>query len=114
MSHRDQTNSKNTSELLFFIHFSFQTNENALIKTRFGIHSGVCIHNGIVHKNKDEWTVDDCTECTCQVRPQVLDRTCVGGALHPRARFYMRTPTQHMVHTHTGADTLNTTLLSSN
>uniref|UniRef100_A0A8C7F9E1 Thrombospondin-1 n=1 Tax=Oncorhynchus kisutch TaxID=8019 RepID=A0A8C7F9E1_ONCKI len=27
---------------------------------------GVCLHNGIVHKDKDEWTVDDCTECTCQ------------------------------------------------
>uniref|UniRef100_A0A3B5KP37 Thrombospondin 1b n=1 Tax=Xiphophorus couchianus TaxID=32473 RepID=A0A3B5KP37_9TELE len=42
------------------------TNENKLIKNRIGIHSGVCIHNGIVRKNKDEWTVDDCTECTCQ------------------------------------------------
>uniref|UniRef100_A0A8C7QTT4 Thrombospondin-1 n=1 Tax=Oncorhynchus mykiss TaxID=8022 RepID=A0A8C7QTT4_ONCMY len=30
------------------------------------IHSGVCLHNGIVHKDKDEWTVDGCTECTCQ------------------------------------------------
>uniref|UniRef100_A0A3B5KNV7 Thrombospondin 1b n=1 Tax=Xiphophorus couchianus TaxID=32473 RepID=A0A3B5KNV7_9TELE len=49
------------------LHFSlFQTNENKLIKNRIGIHSGVCIHNGIVRKNKDEWTVDDCTECTCQ------------------------------------------------
>lgn len=47
--------------------FPSQTNENKLIKTRIGIHSGVCIHNGIVHKNRDEWTVDDCTECTCQV-----------------------------------------------
>uniref|UniRef100_A0A4W5N371 Thrombospondin-1 n=1 Tax=Hucho hucho TaxID=62062 RepID=A0A4W5N371_9TELE len=27
---------------------------------------GVCLHNGIVHKDKDEWTVDNCTECTCQ------------------------------------------------
>uniref|UniRef100_A0A7N8XLD8 Thrombospondin 1b n=1 Tax=Mastacembelus armatus TaxID=205130 RepID=A0A7N8XLD8_9TELE len=44
------------------------TDENNLIKTRIGIHSGVCIHNGIIHKNRDEWTVDDCTECTCQVR----------------------------------------------
>uniref|UniRef100_A0A8C7NLD4 Thrombospondin-1 n=1 Tax=Oncorhynchus mykiss TaxID=8022 RepID=A0A8C7NLD4_ONCMY len=33
---------------------------------RMNIHSGVCLHNGIVHKDKDEWTVDDCTECTCQ------------------------------------------------
>uniref|UniRef100_A0A8C7YQ96 Thrombospondin 1b n=1 Tax=Oryzias sinensis TaxID=183150 RepID=A0A8C7YQ96_9TELE len=45
----------------------FQTDENKLIKTRIGIHRGVCIHNGIVRKNRDEWTVDDCTECTCQV-----------------------------------------------
>uniref|UniRef100_A0A672HD24 Thrombospondin-1 n=1 Tax=Salarias fasciatus TaxID=181472 RepID=A0A672HD24_SALFA len=28
--------------------------------------NGVCIHNGIVHQDKDEWTVDGCTECTCQ------------------------------------------------
>uniref|UniRef100_A0A3B3B7R9 Thrombospondin 1b n=1 Tax=Oryzias melastigma TaxID=30732 RepID=A0A3B3B7R9_ORYME len=42
------------------------TDENKLIKTRIGIHRGVCIHNGIVRKNRDEWTVDDCTECTCQ------------------------------------------------
>ncbi|XP_061651323.1 thrombospondin-1-like [Phyllopteryx taeniolatus] len=28
--------------------------------------SSVCIHNGVVHKDQDEWTVDDCTECTCQ------------------------------------------------
>lgn len=45
-----------------------QTDERKLIKNHMGIHSGVCIHNGIVHKNRDEWTVDDCTECTCQVR----------------------------------------------
>lgn len=31
------------------------------------IHSGICFHNGIVHMDKDEWTVDGCTECTCQV-----------------------------------------------
>uniref|UniRef100_A0A3Q3WQX5 Thrombospondin-1 n=1 Tax=Mola mola TaxID=94237 RepID=A0A3Q3WQX5_MOLML len=43
-----------------------QTDDNKLIKSRIGIHSGVCIHNGIVRKNRDEWTVDDCTECTCQ------------------------------------------------
>lgn len=45
-----------------------KTHENKLIKTRIEFPGGVCIHNGIVHKNKDEWTVDDCTECTCQVR----------------------------------------------
>lgn len=38
--------------------------------TRIGVHNGVCLHNGIVHNNKDEWTVDDCTECTCQVGTQ--------------------------------------------
>uniref|UniRef100_A0A8C7GP08 Thrombospondin-1 n=1 Tax=Oncorhynchus kisutch TaxID=8019 RepID=A0A8C7GP08_ONCKI len=36
------------------------------IKTSPLIHRGVCLHNGIVHKDKDEWTVDGCTECTCQ------------------------------------------------
>uniref|UniRef100_A0A8C5HHU6 Thrombospondin-1 n=1 Tax=Gouania willdenowi TaxID=441366 RepID=A0A8C5HHU6_GOUWI len=41
--------------------------ESALLKSQITIsHSGVCIHNGIVHKDKDEWTVDGCTECTCQ------------------------------------------------
>lgn len=55
-----------------------QTDDNKLIKSRIGIHSGVCIHNGIVRKNRDEWTVDDCTECTCQVRPWVLQHTRVG------------------------------------
>ncbi|KAG7269124.1 hypothetical protein CRUP_013388 [Coryphaenoides rupestris] len=28
--------------------------------------SGVCVHNGIVHRDHDEWTVDGCTKCTCQ------------------------------------------------
>ncbi|TSK57997.1 Thrombospondin-1 [Bagarius yarrelli] len=42
------------------------TSENNMLGGTLGIYSGVCIHNGIVHKNKDEWTVDDCTECTCQ------------------------------------------------
>lgn len=45
-----------------------QVDENKPSKYRIGVHSGVCIHNGIVHKNGDEWTVDDCTECTCRVR----------------------------------------------
>uniref|UniRef100_A0A671WSE7 Thrombospondin-1 n=1 Tax=Sparus aurata TaxID=8175 RepID=A0A671WSE7_SPAAU len=27
---------------------------------------GICMHNGMVYKDKDEWTVDGCTECTCQ------------------------------------------------
>lgn len=44
--------------------------EKNVLMNRKGIHTGVCLHNGIVHKNKDEWTVDDCTECTCQVRTQ--------------------------------------------
>uniref|UniRef100_A0A8C5FAZ5 Thrombospondin 1b n=1 Tax=Gadus morhua TaxID=8049 RepID=A0A8C5FAZ5_GADMO len=44
------------------------TVENKDIRNRIDIHSGVCIHNGIVHKNSEEWTVDDCTECKCQVR----------------------------------------------
>lgn len=41
-----------------------------MLMNRIGVHNGVCLHNGIVHKNKDEWTVDDCTECTCQVGTQ--------------------------------------------
>uniref|UniRef100_A0A8C9S207 Thrombospondin-1 n=1 Tax=Scleropages formosus TaxID=113540 RepID=A0A8C9S207_SCLFO len=45
---------------------TFQTEDNNLIKTQINIQSGVCIHNGIVHKNRDEWTVDYCTKCTCQ------------------------------------------------
>ncbi|XP_060789941.1 thrombospondin-1-like [Neoarius graeffei] len=42
------------------------TAENALIKTRIKNSSGVCLHNGVVYKDKDEWTVDSCTHCTCQ------------------------------------------------
>ena len=44
-----------------------QNKESTLLMNQMNIHSGVCLHNGIVHKDKDEWTVDDCTECTCQV-----------------------------------------------
>ncbi|KAG7328117.1 hypothetical protein KOW79_008061 [Hemibagrus wyckioides] len=42
------------------------TTENALIKNQIKKYSGVCLHNGIVYKDKDEWTVDSCTHCTCQ------------------------------------------------
>ncbi|XP_043929914.1 thrombospondin-1 isoform X2 [Protopterus annectens] len=41
------------------------TKENELIAKVIGKH-GVCIHNGIRYDNKDSWTVDNCTECTCQ------------------------------------------------
>uniref|UniRef100_A0A8D2ZY13 Thrombospondin-1 n=1 Tax=Scophthalmus maximus TaxID=52904 RepID=A0A8D2ZY13_SCOMX len=40
--------------------------DSTLLKNQMNIHSGICIHNGIVYKDKDEWTVDGCTECTCQ------------------------------------------------
>uniref|UniRef100_A0A8C8LLK8 Thrombospondin-1 n=1 Tax=Oncorhynchus tshawytscha TaxID=74940 RepID=A0A8C8LLK8_ONCTS len=40
--------------------------ESTLLMNQMRIHRGVCLHNGIVHKDKDEWTVDGCTECTCQ------------------------------------------------
>lgn len=49
----------------------FQTAENALIKTQIKKYSGVCLHNGIVYKDKDEWIVDSCTYCTCQVSLQL-------------------------------------------
>ncbi|XP_062433601.1 thrombospondin-1 [Rhea pennata] len=42
------------------------TEENELIAKVVQITPGVCIHNGIFHKNKEEWTIDSCTECTCQ------------------------------------------------
>uniref|UniRef100_A0A8B9G1F9 Thrombospondin-1 n=1 Tax=Amazona collaria TaxID=241587 RepID=A0A8B9G1F9_9PSIT len=44
----------------------FSTEENELIAKVVQITPGVCIHNGILHKNKEEWTIDSCTECTCQ------------------------------------------------
>lgn len=44
-----------------------KTEENELIAKVVQITPGVCIHNGILHKNKEEWTIDSCTECTCQV-----------------------------------------------
>uniref|UniRef100_A0A6D2XJB4 Thrombospondin-1 n=1 Tax=Takifugu rubripes TaxID=31033 RepID=A0A6D2XJB4_TAKRU len=37
-----------------------------LLKNQMNSQSGICIHNGIVYQDKDEWTVDSCTECTCQ------------------------------------------------
>uniref|UniRef100_A0A673K2L0 Thrombospondin-1-like n=1 Tax=Sinocyclocheilus rhinocerous TaxID=307959 RepID=A0A673K2L0_9TELE len=40
--------------------------DNNLIMTQIKIHEGVCLHNGIVYRDKDEWTVDSCTHCTCQ------------------------------------------------
>ncbi|KAK6307197.1 hypothetical protein J4Q44_G00223450 [Coregonus suidteri] len=40
--------------------------ESNLLMNQMNIHSRVCLHNGIVHKDTDEWTMDGCTECTCQ------------------------------------------------
>lgn len=37
------------------------------LKEQMNIYTGICMHNGMVYKDKDEWTVDGCTECTCQV-----------------------------------------------
>ncbi|MGH0131117.1 UNVERIFIED_CONTAM: hypothetical protein FKN15_042000 [Acipenser sinensis] len=42
------------------------TEQNELIQKTIKIRPGSCIHNGIFHNNKEEWTVDGCTECTCQ------------------------------------------------
>ncbi|NXV97927.1 TSP1 protein, partial [Calonectris borealis] len=42
------------------------TEENEVIAKVVQIIPGVCIHNGILHNNKEEWTIDSCTECTCQ------------------------------------------------
>ncbi|KAG2457471.1 thrombospondin-1 [Polypterus senegalus] len=42
------------------------TKENELIQKKFNFESGSCIHNGVFHKERDEWKVDNCTECTCQ------------------------------------------------
>lgn len=44
-----------------------QSEESTVLKNKMNIQHGICIHNGIVYKDKDEWTVDGCTECTCQV-----------------------------------------------
>uniref|UniRef100_A0A4W6ETJ0 Thrombospondin 1 n=1 Tax=Lates calcarifer TaxID=8187 RepID=A0A4W6ETJ0_LATCA len=43
-----------------------KSEDSTLLMNQINIHSGVCFHNGIVYKDKDEWTVDGCTECTCQ------------------------------------------------
>ncbi|NXX69329.1 TSP1 protein, partial [Spizella passerina] len=42
------------------------TEENEIIAKVVQITPGACIHNGVLHKNKEEWTIDSCTECTCQ------------------------------------------------
>uniref|UniRef100_A0AAY4BU61 Thrombospondin 1a n=1 Tax=Denticeps clupeoides TaxID=299321 RepID=A0AAY4BU61_9TELE len=51
-----------------------ETKDNQLIRTTMKFHSGICLHNGIVYKDKDEWTVDACTECTCQNSATVCRR----------------------------------------
>uniref|UniRef100_F6XC33 Thrombospondin-1 n=1 Tax=Xenopus tropicalis TaxID=8364 RepID=F6XC33_XENTR len=43
-----------------------ETERNELIAQRVTMTPGACLHNGVLHKNRDEWTVDSCTECTCQ------------------------------------------------
>ncbi|XP_062378705.1 thrombospondin-1-like [Sardina pilchardus] len=50
------------------------TKDNQVIMSTMKIHSGVCLHNGIVYKDRDEWTVDACTECTCQNSATVCRR----------------------------------------
>uniref|UniRef100_A0A3B3W1U0 Thrombospondin-1 n=1 Tax=Poecilia latipinna TaxID=48699 RepID=A0A3B3W1U0_9TELE len=42
------------------------SSESELLKNQIIIRNEVCIHNGIEYNDKDEWTVDGCTECTCQ------------------------------------------------
>ncbi|KAG8449722.1 hypothetical protein GDO86_016386 [Hymenochirus boettgeri] len=43
-----------------------ETEKNELISKHVTMIEGICLHNGVLHKNKEEWTVDSCTECTCQ------------------------------------------------
>lgn len=52
-----------------------QSEDSTLLKNQMNIPGGICIHNGFEHKDKDEWTVDSCTECTCQVSvtPHLLE-----------------------------------------
>lgn len=71
----DQTTSGETKEslvqkipVMLFLFCFIKTEENELIAKVVQITPGVCIHNGILHKNKEEWTIDSCTECTCQVK----------------------------------------------
>ncbi|MEE6492107.1 hypothetical protein FKM82_016474 [Ascaphus truei] len=42
------------------------TEENELIAKRVPMAYGLCIHNGASYQNRAEWTIDSCTECTCQ------------------------------------------------
>nr|ADX36088.1 thrombospondin-1 [Ambystoma mexicanum] len=42
------------------------TEENEMIARVVQISPGLCMHNGLLHKNREEWTIDSCTECTCQ------------------------------------------------
>uniref|UniRef100_A0AAQ5XIQ8 Thrombospondin-1 n=1 Tax=Amphiprion ocellaris TaxID=80972 RepID=A0AAQ5XIQ8_AMPOC len=72
------------------VRFVFGTTLDAILRNK-GCQScdGVCIHNGIVRKNRDEWTVDDCTECTCQVRPSLCSHQCIlWGAASLEYLFY--------------------------
>ncbi|XP_078262496.1 thrombospondin-1 [Rhinoraja longicauda] len=43
------------------------TAENEVIAKTIGIRPiGACVHNGMTYKDKDQWKVDNCTDCTCQ------------------------------------------------
>lgn len=45
----------------------FQTEENRELASELR-RPPLCFHNGVQYKNNEEWTVDSCTECHCQVR----------------------------------------------
>lgn len=45
----------------------FQTEENRELANELRP-PPYCYHNGVQYRNGNEWTVDSCTECRCQVR----------------------------------------------
>lgn len=59
--------------------FSIQTEENTLMKEALGKmknskEKNMCWQDGRLFEDKEDWIVDSCTKCTCQVVPRQMCR----------------------------------------
>lgn len=62
--------------------FSFQTEENTLMKEALGKmknskEKNMCWQDGRLFEDKEDWIVDSCTKCTCQVVSRQMCRFSV-------------------------------------
>lgn len=59
----------------------FQTEENTLMKEALGKmknskEKNMCWQDGRLFEDKEDWIVDSCTKCTCQVEPRQTCSQC--------------------------------------